>query len=159
MMHKIYGFFSTAIIATSCLFGAEEKTFTMIKPRAVQEKHIGSIVEMIEKSGLRVAAIKMQKLSKEQAESFYAEHKNRPFFPELVSMITSGPVVALCVEGDNAVTKLREVVGATDPKKAAPGTIRNAFGKDITNNAIHASDSTTSAQREVQFFFSAEQIY
>jgi nucleoside-diphosphate kinase len=130
----------------------------MIKPTAVKEHHIGGIIDMIEKANLSIGALKMQKISKEQAEAFYAEHQGKPFFAELVQMMSSGPVVLMVVEGDSAITKLREVVGSTDPKKAAPGTIRATFGKSVGENAIHASDSPQSATREIAFFFAQDSV-
>lgn len=108
---------------------------------------------MIEQANLAVVKLNMRTLTKEQAEAFYAEHKGKPFYADLVTMMSSGPVVVMVVEGNNAQASLREVVGATDPKKAAPGTIRAAFGKSVGENAIHASDSPESAEREIQFFF------
>ncbi len=135
------------------------QTFSMIKPTAVKDHQIGGILEMIEKANFSVSALKMQKLSKEQAEGFYAEHKGKPFFDDLVSMMSSGPVVLMVLDGDNAVPHLREIIGSTDPKKASPETIRAKFGKSVTENAIHGSDSPESAAREISFFFSAEEIY
>lgn len=135
-----------------------DQTFSMIKPTAVKEHHIGGIIDTIEKANLSIAALKMQTISQEQAEAFYAEHKGKPFYPELVKMMSSGPVVLMVVEGDNAVAALRKVVGSTDPKKADAGTIRALFGKSVGENAIHASDSPESAQREIQFFFAQEAI-
>ncbi len=140
-----------ALLALSPL--AAEETFSMIKPGAVQAHHIGEIIAMIEKQNLTLSNLKMEKLSEPQAEAFYAEHKGKPFYPELVKMMTSGPVVLMVVDGDNAVLRLREIVGSTDPSKAAPGTIRQAFGKSVGENAIHASDSAESAKREITFFF------
>ena len=136
-----------------------EQTFSMIKPTAVKEHHIGGIIDCIEKANLSVVALKMHKLSYAQAEAFYAEHKDKPFYPELASMMSSGPVVLMVIEGDNAVLKLREAIGSTDPKKAAPGTIRALFGKSVTENAIHGSDSKASAEREIAFFFAKEELY
>ena len=137
---------------------AQERTFSMIKPAAVQEHHIGGIIDMIEKAHLSIAGLKMQRLSTEQAEAFYAEHKGKPFYNDLVKMMSSGPIVLMVIEGDGAVAKLREVVGSTDPKKANVGTIRATFGKSVGDNAIHASDSPESATREISFFFSEEEI-
>jgi len=135
-----------------------EKTFSMIKPTAVKEHHIGGIIDLIEKANLSVVALKMQNITKEQAESFYGEHKGKPFYADLVNMMSSGPVVLMVIEGDNAVMHLREIVGSTDPKKASAGTIRATFGKSVGENAIHASDSTESAKREITFFFAGDAI-
>lgn len=150
--------FCLLTVLASVTLSAQERTFSMIKPTAVQEHHIGGIIDMIEKAHLSVVALKMQSLSKEQAEAFYAEHKGKPFYPELVKMMSSGPIVLMVIEGDNAVAHLREVVGSTDPKKATVGTIRATFGKSVGENAIHASDSKESAAREIGFFFSQEEI-
>lgn len=139
------------LLVTASLFG--DQTFSMIKPTAVKEHHIGGIIDAIEKANLTIVALKMQTISKEQAEAFYGEHKGKPFYPELVQMMSSGPVVLMVVEGDNAVPALRKVVGSTDPKKADAGTIRATFGKSVGENAIHASDSPESAAREIAFFF------
>jgi len=142
-----------ALLATASL--CAEQSFSMIKPAAVKEQHIGQIIAMIEQQNLALTNIMMQTLSQEQAEAFYGEHKGKPFYPELVAMMSSGPCVLMVVDGDNAVLRLREIVGSTDPKKAAPGTIRAAFGKSVGENAIHASDSVESAKREITFFFGA----
>jgi nucleoside-diphosphate kinase len=147
------------LLSAGILGAAEERTFSMIKPSAVQEGHIGAILNKIEQSGLRIAALKMHKMTKEQAEEFYKEHKERPFYPDLVAFMTSGPVVAMVVEGNDSVVRLRKIVGVTNPAKAEPGTIRALFGKNVTENAIHASDSITSTAREIPFFFQASEIY
>jgi nucleoside-diphosphate kinase len=136
-----------------------EQTLCMIKPTAVRESHMGPIIATIEKANLRIVALKMTKLSDTDAKSFYAELKDKPFFAELVSMMTSGPIVAMVVEGQNAIARTRELVGDTDPKKAKAGTIRKLFGKNISENAIHASDSAESAINEIPFFFNAREIY
>lgn len=130
-----------------------EKTFSIIKPNAVKKNVIGDIISQFEVSGLKVAAAKLTMLSKEKCELFYAEHKERPFFGELVSFMTSGPVLLMCLAGENAVLKNREIMGATDPKKAAPGTIRAKHGDSMGENAVHGSDSIASAQRELAIFF------
>ena len=132
---------------------ALERTFSIIKPNAVKKNAIGDIVKHFEESGLHVAAMKMAMLSKDKCELFYAEHKERPFFGELVSFMTSGPVVLICLHGENAVLKNRELMGATDPKKAAPGTIRAKHGANVGENAVHGSDSLESAKRELAIFF------
>jgi nucleoside-diphosphate kinase len=130
-----------------------EKTFSIIKPNAVKKNAIGAIITKFESSGLKVAAAKLAVISKSQCEEFYAEHKERPFFGELVSFMTSGPVVLMALQGENAVLRNREIMGATDPKKAAPGTIRALFGDNVGENAVHGSDSTASAARELNIFF------
>lgn len=137
---------------------AIETTFSIIKPNAVKKNAIGSIIQMFEKNGLKVAAMKLVKLDKAKCETFYAEHKERPFFGELVSFMTSGPVVLMALTGENAVTRNREIMGATDPKKAAPGTIRALFGDNVGENAVHGSDSPASADRELKIFFAANEF-
>ena len=132
---------------------ATERTFSIIKPNAVKKNAIGDIIHTFESNGLKIAAAKLTMLSKEKCELFYAEHKERPFFGELVSFMTSGPVMLLCLQGQNAVAKNREIMGATDPKKATPGTIRAKHGDNMGENAVHGSDSPTSAERELAIFF------
>lgn len=135
-----------------------ERTFSIIKPNAVKKNAIGDIIHTFEASGLKVAAAKLTLLSKEKCELFYAEHKERPFFGELVSFMTSGPVLLMCLVGDNAVLKNREIMGATDPKKAAPGTIRAKHGDSMGENAVHGSDSLASAERELAIFFDKHEL-
>jgi nucleoside-diphosphate kinase len=130
-----------------------ERTFSIIKPNAVKKNAIGDIVKHFEENGLRIAAMKLALLSKEKCELFYAEHKERPFFGELVSFMTSGPVVLMCLQGEGAVLKNRDLMGATDPKKANAGTIRAKHGDSIGENAVHGSDSLDSAKRELAIFF------
>ncbi|QPK63170.1 nucleoside-diphosphate kinase [Methylomonas sp. LL1] len=137
---------------------AIERTFSIIKPDAVAKNVIGEIVSRFEKNGLRVVASKMLQLSQEQAEGFYAEHKERGFFKDLVSFMISGPVVVQVLEGENAVLKNRELMGATNPKEAAAGTIRADFAVSIDENAVHGSDSPESAAREIAYFFSADEL-
>lgn len=137
---------------------ATETTFSIIKPNAVKKNSIGSIIQMFEKNGLKIAAMKLTKIPKAQCEEFYAEHKERPFFGELVTFMTSGPVVLLALKGENAVTRNREIMGATDPKKAAPGTLRALFGDNVGENAVHGSDSATSAERELKIFFASAEF-
>jgi nucleoside-diphosphate kinase len=129
-------------------------TFTMIKPDAVENNHIGPILAKINEAGFRIKALKYTKLSKEDAGKFYAIHKERPFFGELVDYMSSGPIVAAILEKDNAVEDFRTLIGATDPAKAAPGTIRNLFAKSIAANAVHGSDSDENAVIEGSFYFS-----
>ncbi len=130
-----------------------ERTFSIIKPNAVKKHWIGKIINMMEEDGLYVVAAEMKSLTKAEAEGFYAEHKDRPFFGSLVSFMTSGPVVILTLEADNAVEKYRKLMGATNPANAAPGTIRKAFGESLEANSVHGSDSTTSAARELKYMF------
>ncbi|WP_043529567.1 nucleoside-diphosphate kinase [Litchfieldella xinjiangensis] len=137
---------------------ATEQTLSIIKPDAVAKNVIGEIISRFEKAGLQVVAAKMLQLSKEQAEGFYAEHKERPFFPDLVGFMTSGPVVVQVLEGEGAIAKNRELMGATNPQEAEAGTIRADFAQSIDANAVHGSDSTTSAAREVAYFFKNEEI-
>lgn len=132
-----------------------ERTLSIIKPDAVAKNVIGEIVSRFEKAGLKVVAMQMKQLSKEDAEGFYAEHKERPFFADLVAFMTSGPVVVQVLEGENAVLLNRELMGATNPKEAAEGTIRRDFASSIDANAVHGSDSTTSAAREIAYLFGA----
>lgn len=137
---------------------AIEKTFSIIKPNAVQKNAIGAIITRFESKGLRIAAAKFTKLSREKAEGFYIEHKERPFFGSLVNFMTSGPVLLMCLEGENAVLANREIMGATDPSKAAPGTIRKDFADSIEANAVHGSDSVKSAEREIAYFFDKSEV-
>lgn len=137
---------------------AKERTFSIIKPNAVKKNAIGDIIHHFEQNGLRVAGARLTMLSKEKCELFYAEHKERPFFGELVSFMTSGPVVVMCLTGENAVLKNRELMGATDPKKANPGTIRAKHGDSVGENAVHGSDSLASAERELAIFFDKHEL-
>lgn len=138
---------------------ALERTLSIIKPDAVGRNHIGDIIARFEKAGLRVVAVKMTHLKKQDAEGFYAVHKERPFFKDLVSFMTTGPVLIMVLEGENAIAKNREIMGATDPKKAAPGTIRADFAKTIDENAVHGSDSPENAKIEINYFFKPEEIF
>ena len=137
---------------------AIERTFSIIKPNATLDNNIGNIISTFEKNDLRIAAAKFTNLSKEKAEGFYIEHKDRPFFGELVNFMTSGPVVLMCLEGENAVLRNREIMGATNPAEADEGTIRKLYAKSIGENAVHGSDSPTSAERELAYFFEADEI-
>lgn len=132
---------------------AVETTFSIIKPNAVKKNAIGKIISRFEDNGLEVVAARMTKLSREKAEGFYIEHKDRPFFESLVRFMTSGPILLMALKGENAVLRNREIMGATDPAKAAPGTIRKDFADSIEANAVHGSDSVGSAQRELAYFF------
>ena len=135
-----------------------ERTLSIIKPDAVAKNVIGEIIARFEQAGLNIIAAKMLQLSKEQAEGFYAEHKERPFFPALVEFMTSGPVVVQVLEGENAIAQNRELMGATNPQEAEAGTIRADFAQSIDANAVHGSDSPTSAAREVAYFFEDSEI-
>ncbi|MDP1707924.1 MAG: nucleoside-diphosphate kinase [Gammaproteobacteria bacterium] len=137
---------------------AVERTFSIIKPDAVAKNLIGAIYQRFEANGLRVIAARMQHLTRAQAEGFYAVHKERPFFSDLVSFMISGPVMLQALEGENAVLKHRELMGATDPKKAAPGTIRADFASTVDENAVHGSDSLENAAIEIGFFFKPDEI-
>ena len=135
-----------------------ERTLSIIKPDAVAKNVIGKIVSRFEEGGLRVVAMKMLQLDENSAGGFYAEHRERGFFKDLMSFMTSGPVIVQVLEGEDAVAKNRELMGATDPAKAAPGTIRADFANSIDANAVHGSDSPASAEREIAYFFTAQEI-
>jgi nucleoside-diphosphate kinase len=137
---------------------AIERTFSIIKPDATKRNITGKINAVIEGAGLRIIAQKRLKLSQKQAEGFYAVHKERPFYKSLVSFMSSGPVVVQVLEGENAVAKYREVMGATDPAKAAPGTIRKLYAESIEANSVHGSDAPETAKTEIAFFFKPEEI-
>ena len=135
-----------------------ERTFSIIKPDAVAKNVIGEIYSRFEHAGLRIIASKMVHMSQEQAEGFYAEHKERPFFPDLIAFMTSGPVMVQVLEGENAVLANREIMGATNPQEALRGTIRSDYAETLDENAVHGSDALTSAEREINYFFSVEEI-
>lgn len=137
---------------------ALERTFSIIKPDAVGKNVIGGIYSRFEQAGLRIIAAKMVHLSRTQAEGFYAVHKDRPFFKDLVNFMITGPVMMQVLEGENAITRHREIMGATDPQKAAPGTIRADFAKTVDENAVHGSDSAENAQTEIAYFFKPDEI-
>lgn len=137
---------------------AIETTFSIVKPNAVKKNVIGKILTRFEDSGLEVVAAKMTRLSREKAEGFYIEHKDRPFFESLIRFMTSGPVLLMALRGENAVLRNREIMGATDPSKAAAGTIRKDFADSIEANAVHGSDSVASATREVSYFFDKNEV-
>jgi nucleoside-diphosphate kinase len=139
-------------------FMAIERTISIIKPDAVAKNVIGEIYSRFEKAGLQIIAARMLHMSKEQAGEFYAVHKERPFYGELVEYMTSGPIMVQVLEGENAIAKNRDVMGATNPAEAAPGTIRADFAEDITENAVHGSDGTDTARTEIAFFFSEDDI-
>lgn len=135
-----------------------ERTLSIIKPDAVGAHHIGGIISCYEKAGLKPIAMKMVHLSQQQAEEFYAVHSQRPFFGQLVSFMISGPVLVMALEGENAVLKHRDIMGATNPAAAAPGTVRALYGASIDENAVHGSDSLENAINEINFFFGEHEI-
>jgi nucleoside-diphosphate kinase len=135
-----------------------EKTLTMIKPDGVKKNIIGEVLSRFEKNGLRIAAVKKVWLTKENAKAFYAVHKERPFYGELTDFMSEGPIIAAVLEGENAIVRLREIMGATDPAKAAAGTIRKDFAASVQCNIVHGSDSPESASIEIPFFFSSLEI-
>jgi nucleoside-diphosphate kinase len=132
---------------------AVERTLSIIKPDAVEKHHIGGIIAMIEEKGLNIRAMKMVHLTRPQAEGFYHVHRERKFFPELVEFMTRGPVVIMVLEGDNAIARWRDLMGATDPAKAAENTIRKRFGSNVGENASHGSDAVETAKFEIGYFF------
>lgn len=137
---------------------AIERTFSIIKPDATARNLTGAINAMIEGAGLRIIAQRRTRITREQAETFYAVHRERPFFRELVEFMTSGPVVVQVLEGENAIARYREIMGATDPAKAAPGTIRKVHAKSLGENSVHGSDAPDTAQQEIAQFFSGNDI-
>lgn len=138
---------------------AVERTLSIVKPDAVKKNAIGQILARFEKAGLRIVAARMMHLSRAEAEGFYAVHRNRPFFRDLVDFMTSGPVLVQVLEGEDAIAKNRELMGATDPKKATKGTIRADFADSIDANAVHGSDGVDTAQVEIAYFFPACEVY
>jgi nucleoside-diphosphate kinase len=138
---------------------AVERTLSIIKPDAVGKNVIGEIYARFEKAGLKIVAARMMRLSRAEAEGFYAVHRERPFFKDLVGFMTTGPVMVQVLEGESAIARNRELMGATDPKKAAPGTIRAEFAESIDANAVHGSDGPETARTEIAFFFPASAIY
>lgn len=162
--------FLTGLIASlSCLFVHAatptpteppiQRTLSIIKPDAVAANHIGAIIERFEEAKLRVVALKMTQLTQKQAEDFYSVHRERPFFKDLVTFMTSGPIVVQVLEGSDAVALNRKLMGATDVKKAEAGTLRADFGTDVQRNAVHGSDSEENAKSEIAFFFKSNEIY
>ena len=137
----------------------KERTFTMIKPLAVQNGYIAPILEDIHKGGFKIIAVKMKQLTQEHAQLFYDIHKDKAFYNTLVDFMSSGPVVAVVLEKEDAVDDYRKLIGNTDPSKAEKGTIRSKYAQDITHNAVHGSDSVENAKREISFFFSETEIY
>jgi len=138
---------------------AKERTLSIIKPDAVAKNLIGEIYSRFEKAGLEIVAARMFKLNKVKAREFYAIHEGKPFYEGLIEFMSSGPIMVQVLEGENAIKKHREVIGSTDPKQAAPGTIRADFAERVERNAVHGSDSPESAQTEISFFFSTRQIW
>ena len=138
---------------------AVERTLVIVKPDAVKKNAIGDIVRILQENDLKLLAIKMVHLSKEQAKKFYIVHKDRPFYDELTDFMSSGPCVPMVFEGEDAIARVREIIGATDPAKAAEGTIRKKYGTDVGRNGVHASDSPESAAYEIPFFFNALEIH
>ena len=136
-----------------------EQTFVLIKPNAMKKQKAGAIIEKLQKEGLSLVGLKMLKVSKELCQEFYQEHKDRPFFQELVDFISSAPVIVLALEADSAVSRVREIMGDTDPEKAEPETIRFEYGDSIGQNAVHGSDSLASAKRELSLFFSSQELF
>ncbi len=137
---------------------AVERTFGMIKPDAVKNGHVGSILALVEQNGFRLVAIKNRRISKVEAEAFYAVHKERPFFGGLVTFMTEGPVIVMVLERENAITKWRDLMGATNPANAAEGTIRKKFAENIERNSVHGSDALETASLEIPFFFAAAEL-
>jgi nucleoside-diphosphate kinase len=137
---------------------ALERTFSIVKPDGVARNLVGQVLARFEKAGLKVVAARMQHLSQREAEGFYAVHAARPFFKDLVKYMTSGPVLLQVLEGENAIAKNREIMGATDPKKAAPGTIRADFAESIEANTVHGSDAPETAAKEISYFFRETEI-
>jgi nucleoside-diphosphate kinase len=137
---------------------AQERTFAIIKPDAVKNNHVGDILALAEQNGFRIVALKSRRLSKLEAEGFYAVHKERPFFSGLVTFMTEGPVVVLALEREGAIAKWREVMGATNPANAAEGTIRKRFAENIERNCVHGSDAPETAAVEIPFFFSSAEL-
>lgn len=135
-----------------------ERTLVMIKPDGVERNLIGKIISIFEENGLKVVAIKKLRLSKDQAKAFYIVHKERPFYESLTNYISSGSIVAMVLEGKDAIKRVREIMGATDPAEAKEGTIRRLFGLDKEKNTVHGSDSPESAQKEINFFFSESEL-
>ncbi len=132
---------------------ALERTLTIIKPDAVRAGHVGDVVKMFEANGLRIAAARMATLTRREAEGFYAVHRTKPFFESLTAFMSSGPALVMVLEGENAIARLRKLMGATDPAKAAPGTVRKLYAQSIERNAIHGSDAPETAAFEIAYFF------
>ncbi len=138
---------------------AIERTFSIVKPDAVERDLIGTILGRLEAAGLKIVAARMIHMTKEQAEGFYAEHKGRPFFDDLVAYMISGPVVVQVLEGDNAIVKYRQILGATNPSEASAGTIRHDYAVSMSSNSAHGSDAPASAAREIAYFFDENEVF
>jgi nucleoside-diphosphate kinase len=136
-----------------------ERTLSILKPDALKNRHIGDIISRFEDAGMHVAALKMIKLTPEQAGQFYSAHRDRPFYAELVKYMSSGPIVVMVLEGDQAISRNRQMMGATNPLNATPGSIRADYAESTTKNAVHGSDSPESARQEIAFFFKPDEIY
>ena len=136
-----------------------ERTLVIVKPDGVKKNLIGEVIKRFEQDGLRVIGLKMLKLSKEQAQGFYQVHKDKPFFDSLTDFMSSGPIVVMVLQGERAIERVREIMGATDPKKAAPGTIRAQYADNIQENIVHGSDSAESAAFEIPYFFSSIELF
>lgn len=167
MYKKFYPFFLSLLLGLSLFscssqneknLSKKEVTLTIIKPDAVADNNIGKIINRFETNGLRVAAIKMVELDKGQVEQFYKVHKDKPFYDELTEFMSSGPAIVMVLEGDEAVSRNREIIGSTNPKTAGRGTVRRDFSTSIGKNAVHGSDSKETAQNEILFFFTPEEI-
>jgi nucleoside-diphosphate kinase len=135
-----------------------ERTFGIVKPDAVGKSSIGGVIDMIEKGGLKLVGLRLVRLSDAQARAFYAVHKERPFYNDLVKFMTSGPAVVMAIEGENAIARYREIMGPTDSKKAPVGTVRQKYGTDIEKNAVHGSDGPDTARAELAFFFAGQDL-
>ena len=151
--------YSPVLLAADLNSSATQQTLTIVKPDAVAANHTGDIIARFEKGNLKVVALKMTQLTKEQAQQFYDVHKDKSFYPDLVTFMSRRPVVVMALEGNDAVAKAREVIGATNPKMAAAGTIRADFASSVTENAVHGSDSVENAQKEISFFFKPQEIF
>ncbi len=136
-----------------------DKTLSIIKPDGIRKNIIGEVIKRFEQKGLRIAALKMLRISKDEAERFYIVHKGKPFYDSLTNFMSEGPILVMVVEGEHAINMVREIMGATNPKEAAPGTIRSDFASNIEHNIVHGSDSKKSAAHEIPFFFSSLDIY
>jgi len=135
-----------------------ERTLSIIKPDATSAGHIGEIITRLEREGLRILAMRMLRLSRAEAEGFYAVHRGKPFFNDLTAFMSSGPIVVMVLEGEDAINRYRQIMGATDPAKAAPGTLRKQFASNIQNNAVHGSDGPETARSEISYFFSQMEL-
>jgi len=136
-----------------------ERTLVIVKPDGVRKNLIGEVIRRFEQDGLKVVGLKMVRLTKAKAQGFYHVHRDKPFFDSLTDFMSEGPIVVMVLEGERAIERVREIMGATDPKKAAPGTIRNLYGDNIQENIVHGSDSPESAAYEIPYFFNALEIY